>query len=80
MLEDLKTKLKEYKEDDSGTYSFYQDLQYYLNNNLALSIKELERIPKMLGYCKLGECVECDVHREIIRRRIIFLQTKLNKE
>lgn len=49
-------------------------------NKYLLAIKELERIPKMLGYCKLGECVECDVHREIIRRRIIFLQKKLNKE
>lgn len=49
-------------------------------NKYSLAIKELKRIPKMLGFCKIGECVECDVHREIIRRRILFLQTKLNKE
>ena len=31
-LEVLKDKLKKYKEDDSGTYSFYEDLQAHLQN------------------------------------------------
>ena len=30
MLELLKKKLKKYREDDSGTYTFYEDLQYHL--------------------------------------------------
>ena len=64
----------------SGIYLLFNLFGWEVMNKYLLAIKELKRIPKMLGYCKLGECVECDVHREIIRRRIIFLQKKLNKD
>lgn len=85
MLEDLKTKLKKYKEDDSGTYSFYEDLQCQLYNCAKLSeleggIAELENIPKLLNFCKQKDnCMECDINREIIRRRISSLKQRVKE-
>ena len=39
ILRDLKTKLKKHNEDDSGLYSFYEDLECHLNNQLEKQIK-----------------------------------------
>lgn len=56
MLEDLKTKLKKYKEDDSGTYSFYEDLQYHLNSILV----ELPVMQKIAEYVEEHYKIEWD--------------------